>query len=86
MQQPVNVIDAHMRPCAALVELLLLERNGLQHGGFELPPAPGGGAAIEQLAWSPDSEFLAIVLAQAGDDGAAGMGARGRVKAGRLLA
>lgn len=46
------------RPAAGAV--LLFERNGLRHGGFELPAAEG--ACIEQLAWSPDSEFLAVVL------------------------
>ena len=50
--------------------VLLFERNGLQHGGFELPPSPWGGAAPEQLAWSPCSDFLAAVLAQADEDGA----------------
>ncbi|KAL4420046.1 hypothetical protein ABPG77_007485 [Micractinium sp. CCAP 211/92] len=46
------------RPAAGAV--LLYERNGLRHGGFELPAAEG--SCIEQLAWSPDSEFLAVVL------------------------
>lgn len=50
--------------------VLLFERNGLQHGGFELPPSPWGGAGVEQLAWSPCSDFLAVVLAEADQDGA----------------
>lgn len=54
--------------------VLLFERNGLQHGGFELPPSLGG--AIEQLAWSPDSEFLAVLLSEADDSGEAGRGRR----------
>lgn len=49
--------------------VLLFERNGLQHGSFELPPAELDGSAIEQLAWSPDSEFLAVVLSEADEDG-----------------
>lgn len=49
--------------------VLLFERNGLQHGSFELPPAELDGSAIEQLAWSPDSEFLAVVLSETDDDG-----------------
>lgn len=49
--------------------VLLFERNGLQHGSFELPPAELDGCAIEQLAWSPDSEFLAVVLSEADEDG-----------------
>ena len=55
---------------AAASCVLLFERNGLQHGGFDVPPAAAGGAsAIEQLAWSPDSEFLAVVLAEDDEDG-----------------
>jgi len=53
--------------------VLLFERNGLQHGSFELPPAELDGCAIEQLAWSPDSEFLAVVLSEADEDGEAGI-------------
>lgn len=53
--------------------VLLYERNGLRHGGFELPPA----CAIEGLAWSPDSEFLAVVLSEEGDDGGWGCAAGG---------
>ena len=55
----------------------LFERNGLQHGEFGLPtpadrPAAGaaeaagpwgGGATLAQLAWSRDSELLAVVVA-----------------------
>ncbi|KAL4852847.1 Elongator complex protein 1 [Chlorella vulgaris] len=48
---------------AAASAVLLFELNGLQHGGFEVPAAAGGAASlVEQLAWSPDSEFLAVVL------------------------
>jgi hypothetical protein len=56
--------------------VLLFERNGLQHASFDLPGALGGGgtasgtmAAVEQLAWSLDSEFLAVVLAEADEHG-----------------
>jgi elongator complex protein 1 len=50
--------------------VLLFERNGLQHGGFELPPAAAAsGGVIEQLAWSSDSEFLAIVLSEQDEHG-----------------
>lgn len=37
--------------------VVLYEKNGLQHGSFDLP----GTATVESLQWSPDSEFLAIV-------------------------
>jgi pyruvate/2-oxoglutarate dehydrogenase complex dihydrolipoamide acyltransferase (E2) component len=48
---------------AAASAVLLFELNGLQHGGFEVPAAASGAASlVEQLAWSPDSEFLAVVL------------------------
>jgi hypothetical protein len=50
---------------ASLQRVVLFERNGLRHGGFDLPPAGaggGGGAAVRGLAWSPDSELLAVVL------------------------
>lgn len=49
--------------------VLLFERNGLQHGSFDLPPTPSNGSSIEQLAWSPDSEFLAVVLSEGDEDG-----------------
>ena len=49
--------------------VLLFERNGLPHGGFELPPTLLGASSIEQLAWSPDSEHLAVALAEADEDG-----------------
>lgn len=40
--------------------VLLYERNGLQHGSFDVPCAPG--ACIHDMAWSMDSELLAVVL------------------------
>lgn len=45
--------------------VLLYERNGLRHGRFELPAVQG--SCIEQLAWSADSEFLAVVLREDGE-------------------
>lgn len=50
--------------------VLLFERNGLQHGGFDVP-APlaltgsdehGNDQIVESMAWSPDSTVLAFVL------------------------
>ncbi|GBF99867.1 hypothetical protein Rsub_12507 [Raphidocelis subcapitata] len=54
--------------------VVLLERNGLRHGSFDLPPALGGGGGgggscaggVRDLIWSPDSELLAVVLGPAG--------------------
>ena len=51
--------------------VVLFERNGLTHGGFGLVSAAGdgggGGGApppnVSSIAWSPDSEVLAIGLA-----------------------
>ncbi len=40
-------------------KVLLYERNGLAHGGFDLLPGSGDVAA---LRWSPDSELLAVLL------------------------
>ena len=74
--------------------VLLFERNGLAHGGFDLPEcAPGGGgggsggdaATVRDLAWSPDSEILAVVLGppppaadeDSGDGGGAAAAAAG---------
>lgn len=58
--------------------VVLYERNGLQHGGFALPSLGGEVAA---LAWSPDSEFLAVVLtgqqSSAGEPGGALVSAGG---------
>lgn len=51
-----------------LYDVLIFERNGLQHGGFTLalPPTSGGNQKarqeIEQMSWSPDSRVLAIVV------------------------
>ncbi|KAG2445393.1 hypothetical protein HXX76_000015 [Chlamydomonas incerta] len=39
--------------------VLMYERNGLRHGGFALP----GSAPVAGLAWSCDSELLAVVNA-----------------------
>jgi elongator complex protein 1 len=61
---------------AASGAVLLFERNGLQHGSFELPAACAG-SAIEQLAWSADSECLAVVLSEEGRDGGLWLGGRG---------
>lgn len=58
------------------LRVALFERNGLKHGGFEVvPPTTEGEAAaaavpppsapshrIASMAWSPDSELLAVVL------------------------
>ena len=66
--------------------VLLFERNGLQHGGFELPPAATArGVVIEQLAWSPDSEFLAIVLSEQDEHGEPTWGSACRRPATQLL-
>ncbi len=49
--------------------VVLFERNGLQHGSFDVPaflPLDGGGGGqgcVVDLQWSPDSEFLAVVVA-----------------------
>lgn len=43
---------------------MLYERNGLEHGGFDLP-SPG---RLSSLAWSCDSELLAVVLRPAEAD------------------
>ncbi|KAG2485392.1 hypothetical protein HYH03_015878 [Edaphochlamys debaryana] len=56
--------------------VLLYERNGLRHGGFPLPSC----APVAALAWSPDSELLAVLTAPApaeGAEGATGEGAEG---------
>ncbi|KAG2431603.1 hypothetical protein HYH02_013296 [Chlamydomonas schloesseri] len=44
---------------AAGPAVLMYERNGLRHGGFSLP----GSAPVVGLAWSCDSELLAVVNA-----------------------
>ena len=52
--------------------VILFERNGLQHGGFDVPAglsssSEGGKEenddVIEHLSWSPGSDILAVVLA-----------------------
>ncbi|EFJ51885.1 hypothetical protein VOLCADRAFT_87528, partial [Volvox carteri f. nagariensis] len=43
----------------AVPSILLYERNGLRHGGFNLPSK----APVRRLAWSCDSELLAVVTA-----------------------
>lgn len=45
--------------------VVLFEANGLQHGGFDLPPTSCEGRAISGLSWSQDSECLAVVLGPA---------------------
>ncbi|KAK9834184.1 hypothetical protein WJX81_006434 [Elliptochloris bilobata] len=44
-------------PGSGGARVLLFERNGLQHGGFDLP-TPG---EVTGLHWSPDSELLAVI-------------------------
>jgi elongator complex protein 1 len=54
--------------------ILLYERNGLQHGGFDVPSASsscsissnsgcGSDVVIHSLHWSSDSRLLAVVMA-----------------------
>ncbi len=52
--------------------VLLLERNGLHHGGFDLR-ASGGAHSVRSVAWSCDSELLGVVQreAEAGGPGGA---------------
>ncbi|BDA44195.1 Elongator complex protein 1 [Coccomyxa sp. Obi] len=57
-----NLYAACRQPDGAL-RVLLFETNGLQHGSFDVP----GKGTISDLKWSPDSEFLAIVLSSGGD-------------------
>jgi len=47
-------------------EVVFFERNGLLRGGFELP-SEGVGVTVTRLAWSKDSNFLAVVVAKAPD-------------------
>jgi elongator complex protein 1 len=56
---------------AAPARVLLFERNGLQHGGFDVA---GQGGAVQALHWSPDSELLAAVLVHPAAAVAAGAG------------
>lgn len=42
--------------------VVFYERNGLRRGEFTLPRR-GAGQTVTQLAWSPDSELLAVVVA-----------------------
>ncbi|KAI8469194.1 MAG: IKI3 family-domain-containing protein [Monoraphidium minutum] len=63
--------------------VVLYERNGLQHGGFDIPEVEGGrGGVIWDLIWSPDSELLAVVLGPRSgtDDGGGGGGDGWRVQ------
>jgi elongator complex protein 1 len=54
---------------AASQHIILFERNGLQHGGFQVPlhldALTGGRQSLQvnALLWSIDSELLAVVLA-----------------------
>jgi elongator complex protein 1 len=48
----------------------LFERNGLPHGGFDVQPSSSSSSsdnayAVAHMAFSPDSEVLAVVLAPA---------------------
>lgn len=54
-------------PCAAQASnrVVIYERNGLQHGGFDMP----GGGQVAGLAWSPDSQLLAVVVREADGTG-----------------
>ena len=45
--------------------MLLFERNGLQHGGFDVP----GRGVVTRLAWSSCSEVLAAVVSEPSDGG-----------------
>eukprot|EP00873_Tetraselmis_striata_P004301 jgi/Tetstr1/424565/TSEL_015091.t1 len=55
--------------------VLLYEGNGLSHGGFDISKHPGAlgtaqpGAAVTGLAWSADSELLALALDCSGAGG-----------------
>ncbi|KAK2076905.1 hypothetical protein QBZ16_005133 [Prototheca wickerhamii] len=40
--------------------VVLFERNGLQHGGFDVPDEREG-CRVSGIAWSPDAEVLALV-------------------------
>jgi hypothetical protein len=73
-QQASSVVDA--AGGSWLQHVLLYERNGLQHGGFDVPTysqagsssssSSSSGLVIHALHWSSDSELLAVVLAPAG--------------------
>ncbi|KAF6250795.1 IKI3 family-domain-containing protein [Scenedesmus sp. NREL 46B-D3] len=69
-QQASSVTDASGG--SWLQHVLLYERNGLQHGGFNVPTysqassSSSSGLVIHALHWSSDSELLAVVLAPAG--------------------
>lgn len=57
--------NACLPPAQASNRVILYERNGLQHGGFEVP----GGGAVERMEWSRDSELLALVLREEDESG-----------------
>ncbi|KAG1673002.1 hypothetical protein FOA52_005932 [Chlamydomonas sp. UWO 241] len=66
-----NPTDATAAPGQHRV--LLFERNGLLHTGFDLPAVAARGPdsvaqRVSVLSWSPDSELLAVLLAPAGGD------------------
>jgi elongator complex protein 1 len=69
-QQASSVV--HAAGGSWLQHVLLYERNGLQHGGFDVPTysqtssSSSSGLVIHALHWSSDSELLAVVLAPAG--------------------
>lgn len=46
---------------AACNKVILYERNGLQHGEFDLSTV-GDEMMVENMYWSPDSDIIAIVL------------------------
>ena len=50
---------------AARAAVVLYETNGLPHGGFWVGPRVGAGepTLVVDMAWSPDSQLLAVVVA-----------------------
>ncbi len=54
----------------AFNRIILYERNGLQHGGFDVP----GSGALAAMEWSRNSELLALVLREDGEEGEEGEG------------
>ncbi|KAK8379674.1 hypothetical protein O3P69_019574 [Scylla paramamosain] len=57
--KPSGSIIASTQTTATKHEVAFVEKNGLKHGGFVLPFAPGCMEVVE-LSWSPDSSVLAV--------------------------
>ncbi|KAL6778833.1 hypothetical protein ACKKBF_B04435 [Auxenochlorella protothecoides x Auxenochlorella symbiontica] len=55
---------AEQGPARPTHRVVLWERNGLQHGGFDLVAPGGEGAVVTGLGWSPGSEVLAVACSQ----------------------